>query len=234
MVLPTALHKNCCVCAGHGLQWLWPFLLGYASRKTAILDDVCILHPHNHMQYLLKLDVEARMQRITQAQKPKPDARSVRLTLRLSKSIAAQQRLSSDVPLEALLAAPGKDFLHVDAPGPALARKEARQLLQQYSYKAELYGVKDRSLETVEAVFQPWYQTLLDMGSIQVRLLLICLLCELDAVILFFNALKCWSESHQRPCRPHKGDAFWCSQLDTIQPDLLQRVSFICIESDLY
>lgn len=171
VVLPADMHIDFWVHAGHGLQWLWPFLLGYASRKTAILDDVCVLHPHNHMQYLLKLDVEARMRRITQAQKPKPGARSFRLTLRLSKSIAVQQRqLSSDIPMEALLAAPGKDFWHIDAPGPALARQEARQLLKQYSYKAELYGVKDRSLETVETVFQPWYQTLLDMGSIQVRL----------------------------------------------------------------
>lgn len=165
------MHFNCWAHAGHGLQWLWPFLLGYASRKTAILDEVCVLHPHNHMQYLLKLDVEAHMQRITRAQKPKPGAKSVRLTLRLSKSMATHQQLTSDIPVEALLAAPGKDFWHVDAPGPALARKEARQLLKQYSYKAELYGVKDHSLETVETVFQPWYQTLLDMGSIQVRLL---------------------------------------------------------------
>lgn len=157
--------------AGHGLQWLWPFLLGYAPRKTAILDEVCVVHPHNHMQHLLKVDVHARMQRQTQIQRPKPAARSLRLRLRLSRSTSAQHQLSPETPVEALMAAPGRDFLHVDAPGPGLARTEAAMLLKQYSYKAELYGVQDRSLETVEAVFQPWYQTLLDMGSVQVRCL---------------------------------------------------------------
>lgn len=153
--------------AGHGLQWLWPFLLGYAPRKVAILDEVCIVHPHNHMQYLLKLEVQARIQHQMQAQKPKPAARSLRLRLRVSWSTTAQH-LSSAMPVEALMAAPGRDFLHVDAPGAALAQQEAGLLLKQYSYKAELYGVRDRSSEMVEAVLQPWYQTLLDMGSIQV------------------------------------------------------------------
>ena len=156
--------------SGHGLQWLWPFLLGYAPRKTAILDEVCFVHPHDHMQYLLKLDLQARMQRQTQIQKAKPAARSLRLRVRLSRSTTARQQLTSETPVEALMTAPGRDFLHVDAPGPALARIEAGLLLKQYSYKAELYGVQDRSLETVEVVFQPWYQSLLDMGSIQVWL----------------------------------------------------------------
>ena len=140
-----------------------------------------MVHPHNHMQHLLKVDLHARMQRQAQVQKPKPAARSLRLRLRVSRSTTAQQQLSSELPVEALMAAPGRDFLHVDAPGLVLARVEASLLLKQYSYKAELYGVQDRSMETVEAVCQPWYQTLLDMGSIQVRLHF-CLLTMLHAV----------------------------------------------------
>ena len=97
------------------------------------------------------------------------------------------------------MAAPGRDFLHVDAPGPALARLEAKLLLKQYSYKAELYGMQDRSLETVEAVSQPWYQTLLDMGSIQVWLQAYLL----GESLLFWGALPQMRPSGSPPPPPN-------------------------------
>ena len=138
------------------------------------------------------------MQPQTQVEKPKLAARSLRLRLRLSRSTTAQQQLSSEIPVEALMAAPGRDFLHVDAPGPALARLEAKLLLKQYSYKAELYGMQDRSLETVEAVSQPWYQTLLDMGSIKVWLQAYLL----GESLLFWGALPQMRPSGSPPPPP--------------------------------
>ena len=162
--------------AGHGLQWLWPFLIGYRPRKMAILDEVCVVHPQDHLQYLLKLDLQSRMHLQTLAQKQKPTPSKFRLRMRLSQPTTSQKRLKSDIPVQALTGAPGRNFLHTDAPSAESAQKEAGLLLKQYSYRAELYGVKDRSGEVLEAVFQPWYQTLLDMGSIQVRLH-VCLLC---------------------------------------------------------
>ena len=127
------------------------------------------------MQYLLKLDLQSHIKLHPLTEQPKPGAKTLRLRVRLSRSATAQQRLDLDAHVEALKTAPGMDFLHVDAPGAAPARKETAQLLKQYSYKAELYGLQDRSAEVEAAVFQPWYQALLDMGSIQVRSL-ICLL----------------------------------------------------------
>lgn len=40
--------------AGHGLQWLWPFMLAYEPGKTAILDDICIVHPLDELQQSLQ------------------------------------------------------------------------------------------------------------------------------------------------------------------------------------
>ncbi len=56
------------------------------------------------------------------------------------------------------------------APGGREAQQEIEMQLKRFGYKAELYGVKHRSADLVETVFQPWYQDMLDMGSIQVRL----------------------------------------------------------------
>ena len=33
-------HVYTCTYAGWGLDWLWPFLLGYPSEKVAIIDEV--------------------------------------------------------------------------------------------------------------------------------------------------------------------------------------------------
>jgi len=54
------------------------------------------------------------------------------------------------------------------APGGQEAQQEIETQFKRFGYKAELYGVKHRSADLVEAVFQPWYQDMLDMGSIQV------------------------------------------------------------------
>ena len=48
------------------------------------------------------------------------------------------------------------------------AQQEVEMQFKHFGYKAELYGVKHRSADLVEAVFQSWYQDMLDMGSIQV------------------------------------------------------------------
>ena len=155
--------------AGHGLQWLWPFLLGYAPRKTAILDEVCIVHPHDHLQYLLKLDLNARLQQYHQSQQQ--PLSNFSLLFSLSNwfwSAATKQLPVTDFSVEELTAAPGREFEHTGAPGKKEALQEAEQLLKRYRYKAELFGMKDRSAESVKAVFQPWYQNLLDMGNIQV------------------------------------------------------------------
>ncbi len=36
--------------AGHGLDWVWPFLLGYPQDKIAAIDDVCVIHPKKSLQ----------------------------------------------------------------------------------------------------------------------------------------------------------------------------------------
>lgn len=41
--------------AGHGLQWLWPFMLAYEPGRTAILDDICIVHPRDELQQALEV-----------------------------------------------------------------------------------------------------------------------------------------------------------------------------------
>ncbi|KAL0046279.1 hypothetical protein WJX82_007868 [Trebouxia sp. C0006] len=36
--------------SGHGLDWVWPFLLGYPQDKIAVIDDVCVIHPKKTLQ----------------------------------------------------------------------------------------------------------------------------------------------------------------------------------------
>lgn len=71
---------------------------------------------------------------------------------------------------EALSNAPGVNYLPMRAPGGREAQQEIEMQLKRFGYKAEFYGVKHRSADLVETVFQPWYQDMLDMGSIQVCL----------------------------------------------------------------
>lgn len=59
-------------------------------------------------------------------------------------------------------------FQPMRAPGHQLSEDEIHAQLSKFGYKPELYGIKWRSSGLVEYVFQPWYQELLDMGSIQV------------------------------------------------------------------
>ena len=167
MLLITDTMKRILVHAGHGLQWLWPFLLGYAPHKTAILDEICIVHPHDHLQYLLQLDLNALLQHHNQRQQPLPTASLLDSLFKRFYPANAKQLPASSFPAEVLTAA-GREFLHAGASGQKEALQEAKQLLKQYDYKAELFGVKDRSADLLEAVFQPWYQDLLDMGNIQV------------------------------------------------------------------
>ena len=36
--------------AGWGLDWLWPFLLGYPPKQVAFIDEVCVIHPKKTLQ----------------------------------------------------------------------------------------------------------------------------------------------------------------------------------------
>ena len=54
------------------------------------------------------------------------------------------------------------------APGYQQAEDEILAQLFKFDYNPRSYGIKWRSAALVEYVFQPWYQDLLDMGSIQV------------------------------------------------------------------
>lgn len=39
------------VCSvGHGLQWLWPYIIAYEPGRTAVLDDVCVVLPRDELQ----------------------------------------------------------------------------------------------------------------------------------------------------------------------------------------
>ncbi len=155
--------------AGHGLQWLWPFLLGYAPHKTAILDEVCITHPTDSFQGALKASLNTQLQQQTLALQPKSTLISLLALVKQSwKGIKAKPSDMPQFTAEALSQAPGMAFLPMRAPGGEEAKQEINMQLKRFQYKAELYGVKDRSADLIEAVFQPWYQELLDMGSIQV------------------------------------------------------------------
>lgn len=49
--------------AGWGLDWLWPFLLGYPSQQVAFIDDICVIHPRKELQDPRKVSMYSRMQR---------------------------------------------------------------------------------------------------------------------------------------------------------------------------
>lgn len=61
-----------------------------------------------------------------------------------------------------------RHFEPMRAPGYQLAEDEILAQLSKFDYNPRSYGIKWRSAGLVEYVFQPWYQDLLDMGSIQV------------------------------------------------------------------
>ena len=42
---------------GHGLDWVWPFLLGYPQEKIAIINDICVVHPKKELQPGSKLTI---------------------------------------------------------------------------------------------------------------------------------------------------------------------------------
>ena len=51
-------EMHCCRCfAGHGLDWVWPFLLGYPQEKIAIINDICVVHPKKELQPGSKLTI---------------------------------------------------------------------------------------------------------------------------------------------------------------------------------
>jgi len=156
--------------AGHGLQWLWPFLIGYAPRRTAVLDEVCVVHPRDDLQAALRSSLHLQSQKQSLALKPKPGWSSLLAQAKLSWTGSEKSPARAQYTAEALSTAPGVDYLPMRAPGGQEAQQEIEMQFKQFGYKAELYGVKHRSADLVEAVFQPWYQDMLAMGSIQVCL----------------------------------------------------------------
>ncbi|KAL3156378.1 hypothetical protein ABBQ38_000692 [Trebouxia sp. C0009 RCD-2024] len=42
---------------GHGLDWVWPFVMGYPQEKIAIINDVCVVHPKKELQPGSKLTI---------------------------------------------------------------------------------------------------------------------------------------------------------------------------------
>ena len=54
------LASGTCVCClptctphcaeGHGLDWIWPYLLGYPQDRIAVIDEVCVIHPRHLLQ----------------------------------------------------------------------------------------------------------------------------------------------------------------------------------------
>ena len=67
-----------------------------------------------------------------------------------------------------LTTAPEVNFSPLGAPGEDAASSETSMQLKRFKYKPELYGVEARSEQSVEAVFEPWYKEMLDMGNIRV------------------------------------------------------------------
>ncbi|DBB15097.1 TPA: hypothetical protein ACH3X3_004108 [Trebouxia sp. C0006] len=153
---------------GHGLQWLWPFLIGYAPRRIAVLDEVCIVHPRDDLQAALRSSLQLQSRKQSLALKPKPRWRSFLAQTKQSWTGSEKLPHRAQYSAEALSTAPGGDYLPMRAPGGREAQQEIEIQLKYFGYKAELYGVKHRSADLVETVFQPWYQDMLDMGSIQV------------------------------------------------------------------
>lgn len=52
-VIATLEHAE----TGHGLDWVWPFILGYPQEKIAIINDVCVIHPKKELQPGTKLTI---------------------------------------------------------------------------------------------------------------------------------------------------------------------------------
>lgn len=40
--------------AAYGLDWVWPFKLGFPQDRIAIIDEVCVIHPTKATQSLGK------------------------------------------------------------------------------------------------------------------------------------------------------------------------------------
>lgn len=49
--------------AGWGLDWVWPFLLGFPPDKVAFLDDVCVVHPKKELQDPWKVSMYSVLKR---------------------------------------------------------------------------------------------------------------------------------------------------------------------------
>ena len=45
-------------CAGHGLEWLWPFLLGYPQDKIAVIKEICVVKPETVLQLDSKMSTQ--------------------------------------------------------------------------------------------------------------------------------------------------------------------------------
>ncbi|KAL3156462.1 hypothetical protein ABBQ38_000767 [Trebouxia sp. C0009 RCD-2024] len=43
-------HTLSTASSGHGLDWIWPYLLGYPQDRIAIIDEICVIHPHQSLQ----------------------------------------------------------------------------------------------------------------------------------------------------------------------------------------
>lgn len=52
-VIATLEHAE----TGHGLDWVWPFILGYPQDKIAIINDICVIHPKKELQPGTKLTI---------------------------------------------------------------------------------------------------------------------------------------------------------------------------------
>lgn len=57
LLLLLSLSLFCCLTfvivlinAGYGLDWIWPFLLGYPQERIAVIDEVCVIHPRKVLQ----------------------------------------------------------------------------------------------------------------------------------------------------------------------------------------
>ena len=43
--LSRVADRDCCACAGFGLDFVWPYLADYPENKIAVIDDTCIMRP---------------------------------------------------------------------------------------------------------------------------------------------------------------------------------------------
>ncbi len=128
------------------------------------------MHPRDDLQAALRSSLQLQSRKQSLALKPKPRWRSFLAQAKQSWTGSEKLPHRAQYSAEALSTAPGGDYLPMRAPGGREAQQEIEMQLKHFGYKAELYGVKHRSADLVETVFQPWYQDMLDMGSIQVCL----------------------------------------------------------------